>query len=141
MDLHKSLTLAATIAVALGATAAPGPAGVNQRPRGIYQPAKPGILITSYTAVVAANAKLIRGIGATSASQDEGRGTYTVTFATDISSCAYVVTVGETDSSGTQPAALATVVGRSGDPTGIFIETFDHNGSLKNLPFHVDVGC
>jgi len=136
---NTSLALAALAAAALGASA--DPAGVNNRPAAGSDAKTDGVLHTTFTAVVAGNGTLKRGVGAVSAMQPEGKGTYAVSFNTNISSCAYVVTIGEPDSSGTQEAGAATVVGRSGDDHGVFIETFDANGHLKNLPFHLDVGC
>jgi hypothetical protein len=138
--MNRSLALAALMAAALGVSAWASPAGVHNRPRGIYNRA-PGELHTTFTAVVAANGTLKRGIGAVLAAQPEGKGTYVVSFNTNISSCAYVVTIGETDSNGSQDAAVATVVGRSGDDHGVFIDIYDANGAEKNAPFHLDVGC
>ena len=71
----------------------------------------------------------------------EGTGSTEVDFAGDVTGCAYVATVGETGSDGAEPAAFITVVGRSGVPQGVFVETFSLKGRLKNLPFHIDVGC
>lgn len=133
-----SLALAALVAVALGASA--GPAGVNNGPA--VTPTKTdGVLHTTLTAVVTANGTLKRGVGAVLAAQPEGKGTYVVSFDTNITNCAYVVTIGETDSNGSQDAAVATVVGRSGDDHGVFIDIYDANGAEKNAPFHLDVGC
>ncbi|HEX4860202.1 MAG TPA: hypothetical protein VFV07_03130, partial [Rhizomicrobium sp.] len=78
---------------------------------------------------------------ATAASQPEGTGTYEVDFVSDVTNCAYVATIGEPSSKGSEPAAFITVVGRSGVGSAIFVETYARNGSLKNLPFQVDVGC
>jgi hypothetical protein len=101
----------------------------------------PGVLNASYTAVVNSAGTLIRGSGATSAAQVEGTGTYEVDFVTDVTACAYVATIGQPGSKGSQPAGLITVVGRSGDPNGVFVQTYTRGGKLKFLPFHIDVGC
>jgi hypothetical protein len=95
----------------------------------------------SYTAAVGAKGKLVRGSGATAASQPEGTGTYEVDFAADVSGCAYVATLGQTGSRGTADPGMITVVGRSGVPNGIFVTTGDLQGNDKNRSFQVDVGC
>jgi len=95
----------------------------------------------SLTAVVAANATLKRGNGATAVSQPDGIGTYEVDFTNDVTACAYVATLGEPASKGFLPAGFITVVSRFGTPQGVYVATYAKNGQLKNLPFHVDVGC
>lgn len=139
MFSKRSLALAAMAACAAAQAALAG--GMNQPHPGVYITAPPPPVGTSYSAVVAANGKLVRGSGAVHAAHDEGKGTYRVTFASDVSGCAYVATVAETGSSGVEPAAAATVVGLSGDATGVYVETFGHNGAYENLSFHLDVGC
>lgn len=142
MYLHRSLGLALALAAAAVSAATAGP--IHNAPSKItYKtaPPPPGFPPTSYTAVVNKNGNLVRGLGATGASQPEGIGTYEVDFAVDVTHCAYVATVGETGGSGSEPPAFITVVGRSGTPNGIFVETFAPSGKLKNFPFHVDVGC
>lgn len=95
----------------------------------------------SFTAVVSAAGHLVRGSGATAASQPEGTGTYEVDFSADVTGCAYVATLGQTGSNGTAVPGLITVVGRSGMPNGIFVETGDRHGHEKNRSFQIDVGC
>jgi hypothetical protein len=136
-DMQRSLLLGMALAAVLGAPAGAGP----NAPTKIHKVAPPGIAPATFTAVVTANGTLKRGVGAVSASIPEGKGTYEVDFTNDVTACAYVVTIGEPDSSGSQPAAAATVVGRSGTPNGIFIDVFDATGAPQKLPFHVDVGC
>jgi hypothetical protein len=91
--------------------------------------------------VVKADGVLKRGSGVVSASQPEGTGTYEVDFAADVTGCAFVATVGEPASNGTAPASDITVVSRSGVPEGVFVETANIHGVLKNRSFHIDVGC
>lgn len=95
----------------------------------------------SFTAVVSAKGTLVRGSGATAASQPEGKGTYEVDFSADVTGCAYVATLGQTGSRGTADPGMITVVGRSGVPNGIFVETGDRLGNDKDRSFQVDVGC
>ena len=135
--MQRSLLLGLSAAVMLAIPAGAGP----NAPSRIHNAAPPLIDHTSFTAVVAANGTLKRGVGAVSASIPEGKGTYEVDFTNDVTQCAYVVTIGETGNSGSLPASAATVVGRSGVPNGIFIEIFDATGAPQKLPFHVDVGC
>ncbi|SRR5579862_1083739 len=133
--------LSVPLALLLAAVPAVAAAPAHNAPSKTTVHGAPGILAISYTAVVNSAGKLVRGSGATAASQPEGPGTYEVDFTNDVTNCAYVATIGEPGSKGSEPAAYVTVVGRSGVGNGIFVETYAHNGSLKNLPFQVDVGC
>ena len=131
----------APLALLLAAVPAVAAAPIHNAPSKTTVHGEPGLLTTSYTAVVNSAGKLIRGTGATGASQPEGTGTYEVDFTSDVTGCAYAATIGEPSSKGFEPAGFITVVGRSGVANGIFVQTYAHNGKLKNLPFHVDVGC
>ena len=64
-----------------------------------------------------------------------------VDFSADVTGCAYVATLGQTGSNGTAVPGLITVVGRSGMPNGVFVETGDRHGHEKNRSFQIDVGC
>jgi hypothetical protein len=139
MHRNRTLLLAMALAVASAAPAFAG--GHNLAMKALREPPGPPPAGTSFTAVVKSPGVLVRGSGAVSASQPEGTGTYEVDFAADVTGCTYVATIGEPGSNGTQPAGDITVVGRSGVPEGIFVETADIHGRLKNRPFHVDVGC
>lgn len=140
MSLHRSLALAAALA-AFGASA------LADAQHNLPQPGAPattktrGSLHASFFAVVTSHGILKRGSGAMFASQPEGTGSYAVTFAADVTHCAYVVTPGQVGNTGFVPAAAATVVGLSDDATGVFIEMFDSTGAAVNAPFHIDVGC
>jgi hypothetical protein len=128
-------TAAITMGCAIQAAAYNAPSKVT------FQGAPPPAKSRSFTAVVNKAGNLVRGSGATSAAAMEDAGSYEVDFNGDVSQCAYTATVGEPGSSGSEPASLITVVSRSGDPSGIFVQTFKHDGKLKALPFQVDVGC
>jgi len=132
---------ALAFAAALGAPAMAG--GLNQTPGRLHNAYGPrGVVHTSLTAVVTTKGVLRRGIGAVSAAPtDDGPGTYAVVFDRNISSCAFVATVGEPDSEGSQPAASTTVVGLNGNPSGVYVTTSTPTGRLRNMPFHLDVGC
>ena len=139
MRYHRLISFALGSSVALAASAMAAPA-MNVS-HGEAKSAPPPLGSTSYTAVVAPNGHLVRGKGATAAMQSEGTGTYEVDFVSDVTGCAYVATVGETGSRGSEQASFITVVGRSGVAAGVFVSTYDVNGNLKTLPFHIDVGC
>ena len=144
MHLHRSLPLAIALAAVVGTAAvAKGPVvQIHNAPsKIIYKTALPPPAGVSYSAVVNNKGHLVRGSGATGASRAEGNGTTEVDFTNDVSGCAFVATVGEPASNGSEPASFITVVGRSGTPQGVYVETLDHSGSLANLPFHIDVGC
>ncbi len=141
MYLHRSLPLALVLAAAVGSLATAEPVH-NAPPKITYKTAPPpGIAPTSYTAVVNKNGDLVRGVGATAASRPRGQGHGRGRF--------HQRRVGlrlrrDRRRAGQRrlPARVfITVVGRSGTPQGIFVETYAHNGKLTNLPFHIDVGC
>lgn len=139
MHHNRTLLFATALAVACATQALAG--GHNLPMKTLREPIGPPAAGTSYTAVVKADGVLKRGSGAVSASQPEGTGTYEVDFTADVTGCAYVATLGEPASSGIAPAGDITVAGRSGVPEGIFVETANIHGVLKNRSFHVDVGC
>lgn len=140
MYLHRSLPLAVALAAAVVSLAAAGTPH-NAPSKITYNSAPPPANGTTFTAVVDQKARLVRGSGATAAMQAEGKGTFEVDFTNDVTGCAYVATVGEPGSTGGEPASFITVVGRSGVPQGIFVETYSIKGKDQNLPFHVDVNC
>jgi hypothetical protein len=72
--------------------------------------------------------------GAT-ASAPTGTGTYTVTFANDISACAIQVTEATVTSAGAAAAQLA------GDKKTVNVSTRDDAGALADKPFHITVSC
>ena len=144
MHLYRTVPPAAVLAVAVAmlAPAAVAGDGHNMPSRIVYKTAPlPPSAGATYTAVVNSKGALVRGSGATAASRAEGKGTTEVDFTNDVSACAFVATVGEPSSKGSEPASFITVVGRSGTPQGVYVETFNQTGSLTNLPFHIDVGC
>jgi hypothetical protein len=140
MYLHRSLPLALVLAAAAASLATAGTPH-NAPSKITYMSAPPATAGSSFTAVVGANGKLVRGSGATAAKQAEGKGTYEVDFTNDVTGCAYVATVGETGSSGGEPASFVIVAGRSGVPQGVYVETLSIKGKEQNLPFHLDVNC
>jgi hypothetical protein len=136
---YRSLFWATALAAALGGQAFAD--GHNLPIKGPHTQATPPPAGTSFTAVVGANGNLVRGSGATAASQPEGKGTYEVDFESDVTGCAYVATLGQTGSKGEADPGDVTVVGRAGNPAGIFVETANVQGALKNRAFQIDVGC
>jgi hypothetical protein len=84
-----------------------------------------------------------RGLAQSNAVQRTGTGTYTVTFASDISKCAYSATETTTTDAGAAAAALAT-----GSTTGIQVVTRSGGGTdgtgptaPTDKPFHLVVNC
>ena len=85
-------------------------------------------------AQVGANGALGVNRGVTAATNPSA-GTYTVTFANDISACAIQVTEATVTSAGAAAAQLA------GDKKTVNVSTRDDAGALANKPFHVTVSC
>lgn len=68
-------------------------------------------------------------------------GLYDVTFAKDVSGCAYVATLGDTGT-GTPLVGFINVAGDSGDVNSVVVQTFDKTGSVAtDGSFHLSVSC
>jgi hypothetical protein len=62
-------------------------------------------------------------------------GAYEVVFSRNVTRCAYVATIGLSGSSGVSPSGAITVVGRFGNPNGVFIATSNSGGTPTDLGF------
>jgi hypothetical protein len=91
-------------------------------------------------AVVNSNGTLARDFQAADA-EELAPGIYQVDFNENITGCAYLATIGLTGSSGVSPPGMITVVGRAGDPDGVFVETFNSAGAITALSFHLGILC
>ncbi|WP_193607208.1 hypothetical protein [Nocardioides lijunqiniae] len=67
-------------------------------------------------------------------------GSYEVVFDRDVTGCAYSVSVGESGT-GDGVVGFGAVTGRDGNPSAVFVSTFDKNGDIANRPFMVLVVC
>ncbi|HTT99531.1 MAG TPA: hypothetical protein VMF58_15895 [Rhizomicrobium sp.] len=94
----------------------------------------------SYTAVVNSDGSLARGLHAASATR-LGKGTYEVDFTHDVTTCGYTATIGLSGTGGVSDPGAVTIVGRSGTPDGLYIQTFSQKGKPADLGFHVIVAC
>jgi hypothetical protein len=83
------------------------------------------------------------GAGYTAARADSApAGTYAVLFgSTNITGCAFLITIGSSGYLGTYTPGFATVVGRAGNPAGVFVQTFDTSGNLSDRSFHLAINC
>ena len=71
-------------------------------------------------------------------------GTYTVTFARDVSACTYTATLAGVKSGTTveQPAAGSVTVAPATSPaTDVVVKTYDATGTAADGPFHVLATC
>jgi hypothetical protein len=118
-----------------------GPDG--KLPASIGAVGPPGQSATKLWAVVhtdGANASLIRGSGATAATQGGGPGYVNVTFNQNVSSCAYLVTTG-LDNFDLPARGGATADRDPADPSKVYVQTFDMTGTAKALDFFLAVFC
>jgi hypothetical protein len=67
-------------------------------------------------------------------------GVYDVTFAKDVSGCAYAATLGDTGT-GTPLVGFINVASDSGDINSIVVQTFDQTGLAADGSFHLSVSC
>ena len=110
-----------------------------QETRDISAKAAAGSVGTAvFYATVGANGTLAQGVGAVS-SQNFSAGFYEVIFNVDVSKGAYVATAACADPSTwcNPPAVIVSVSPRQNNPNGVFIETYDADGQLKNSGFNL----
>ncbi|WFE38682.1 hypothetical protein [Micromonospora sp. WMMD998] len=88
-------------------------------------------------AVVDANGRLVRGLGATSATR-LAAGMYQVAFDQDVARAAYVGTVGPANGGGLAQQGVLTVAPRAGIANAVFVETHAASGHADR-PFHLAV--
>jgi hypothetical protein len=128
-----------------------GPQGAQgpQGPQGAAGPA--GASATALWAVVngtgapiGTNVPIVRssGVVGTTTTTHNFAGEYRVQFTQDVSSCAYVATVGQVGNSG-QGFGFATAQGTTfgGGPAAVFVQTFDETGAEVDRQFHLAVFC
>ena len=95
----------------------------------------------THFAVVDPDGSLARGRDATSASQLKDPGVYEVDFNKSVTACGYFLTIGLSGTTNVSNPGTVTVVGRSKNNKGLYIQTFDRKGHPANLGFHVIVQC
>jgi hypothetical protein len=115
---------------ATGATGAQGPAG----------PA--GADAISLWAVVSSTGTLARGSGVVSVTRTAA-GSYRVVFGQDVSTCAFVATLGYTGTGSAPSEGQGTsYVGRdAGGTDRVNVFTYDKGGSIIDRSFHLVVAC
>jgi hypothetical protein len=94
-------------------------------------------------ALVNANATLGRGSAAlvSVAQVNSTSGQFEVIFDRDISSCAYLASIGLAGNNATPPAGFVGTTGRQNKPNGIFVTTYNSAGTLTAESFFVQVVC
>jgi hypothetical protein len=125
-----------------GATGPQGPAGPGgpQGPQGPVGPQGPaGQSATTLWAVVnGADGTRARQSGTTSSARI-GAGNYEVIFNRNVTTCAFIATIGNPGAGST--SGDIDVAARSGNVNGVFIETRDNAGTLADRNFHLAVFC
>ncbi len=58
-----------------------------------------------------------------------------------MTACGYTATIGLSGTAGSSAPGTVTVVGRSGTPKGVYIQTFDTKGHPMDLGFHLILAC
>jgi hypothetical protein len=90
-------------------------------------------------AVVDSTGTFVRGANATG-SIHLGTGAYEVDFNRNVASCSFVASIAQPHA-GVSAQGTATVAGRNGVATGVFVQTFDLGGTQVDRPFHLIVNC
>lgn len=94
----------------------------------------------SATAVVDPDGTLNRGLNAVSATHLT-TGQYEVAFGSNVGECGYTATIGLSGASGSSDFGTVNVAKRGGNKKAVFVQTFDVNGTLADLGFHLIVQC
>jgi hypothetical protein len=104
-------------------------------------------LATTITAVADAAGTFVRGLAGTTVTH-WGPGMYVVRFPLDVSTCAWVATLGDPSDVPPRPGTITTGGGLSPsgapDPNAVFVTTRDPvaiGGALSDRPFHLKVRC
>jgi hypothetical protein len=95
---------------------------------------------TPFRAVVTAGGALARGRG-TDASARIRAGEYQVEFAADVSTCAFVATVGRPGSGSSRQPLTITTATRMGNPTAAFVWIKKTDGTNFDHAFHLVARC
>lgn len=148
MNLLKSaavlLATAAAVTggvVATGATASAGSNAGKNVPAAVSSlPAATTATPQRVFAVMNADGTLLRGKAVASVLK-LGTGVYDVRFTRNIGSCSWLGTVGLGGFSGSTGPGIVTITGRAGTNNGLFVTTYDANGTAVDLPFAADVIC
>jgi hypothetical protein len=121
---------------------------MTEQPPFVPESSRPGVVPAAtagmpptaqgFFAVVSAAGALVRGFQAASATH-LATGNYQVLFTHDVTGSVYVGTIGLSSTSGVSPAGQIAVVGRSGAPNGVFVQTFNAAGAPADLAFHLAV--
>lgn len=144
--MYKSTLLGATalsltIGLAGSALAAGANGGLRHTSGGTHVLTPAGGKTKTLFAVVNSDGSLARGAGATgSFSLSAGSGDYEVDFNRDVTSCAYVATLGNA-TAGTAPNGFITDAARAGNPDAVFVKTSDTAGNPADIQFHLAVVC
>jgi hypothetical protein len=147
MKTGATLSAAAVIATgaAVGAAMADGGAS-NLNDPGVSAAAAPKVLAKKatakarVTAVVRADGTKQRGRGLVSSNRI-GTGVYEAFFDRNIHKCAWTGTVGIGDFSGSTGPAMITITGRVTGNNGLFVTTFDKDGTPADFPWLATVIC
>ncbi|MGH8910583.1 MAG: hypothetical protein ACRD0K_29825 [Egibacteraceae bacterium] len=95
-------------------------------------------------ALVVGNGTLVRGCGALSSARI-ATGQFQVTFARDVSECAYAATIGLPTTPEPEPGVLPPMgqimASPGSNPNDVLVATSNAAGVLENRPFHLVIHC
>jgi hypothetical protein len=121
-----------------------GIAAAGNRSGSTAKPAPKGVPTDAFvmSAVVGSDGSLARSSTTGISSGKAGSpGSYEVIFPINVRPCTYVATIGKTNYQGVAKPGFITTVGRFGEPTGVFVATYDKQGQGAKRPFHLVVSC
>jgi hypothetical protein len=95
-----------------------------------------GFFIRPMAAVINASGTVRDGNRVASSANLPGSGNYSVTFDRNVSQCTFQATIANTSGKG-----YAVVDPRLDEANGVFVATYDENGTLSDADFYVEVTC
>ena len=100
-----------------------------------------GVNTKSYSVIVNVNGTLALGPAGSNSFNLRGQtGVYEVDLPSDVSHCVYTATIGDALADVPAPG-LVNVTQRAGNRNGIYVQTFNLNGTRADHPFHLQVQC
>jgi len=92
-------------------------------------------------AVIDSTGGLVRGSDVVASSHLTTTGQYSIVFNQDVQNCSFVATLGATGSNGAVGPGVATVAGRTGNPDGVLVATYNATGGVTDSSFDVAAVC
>lgn len=141
---QKAFIVSGVVATVLASSVGIAQAEGSQPPSRVAAPASVGgraiVSTDERHAVIKDDGTVARRVGGAVTSASLGTGLYEVIFNRNITKCVYQATIGQ-DNAGSGPSGEIAITNRAGQVKGVFVNTYNSDGTAANKPFHVSVFC